>query len=184
LPSRVDAVITSPPYHNAVDYYRRHQLEMYWLGLTASHEERLALLPQYIGRPRIRASHPLLREAWPTAGLAVEWEREIARISAQRALDFKHYMLAMSRVLRRLAERTVAGAPVIMVIGHSAWNGGQIPTSALFQELAGEWFEADETLWYPVRNRYMSYTRHNGANIDREHVVVLRRTDAEVRGLA
>ncbi len=184
LPETVDAVITSPPYHNAVDYYRRHQLEMYWLGLTVTHEDRLALLPQYIGRPRIRASHPLLREPWPTAGLAAEWDRQIAAVSAQRALDFRHYMLAMSRVMRRLAERTREGTPVVMVIGQSAWHGAQIPTVALFEELAGPWFAADETLWYPVRNRYMSYTRHNGANIDREHVVVLRRSDAPVDGLA
>ncbi|MFW9846369.1 MAG: DNA methyltransferase, partial [Candidatus Thorarchaeota archaeon] len=29
----VDLVVTSPPYINAVDYPRTHQLEMYWLGL-------------------------------------------------------------------------------------------------------------------------------------------------------
>ncbi|MHA2041277.1 MAG: DNA methyltransferase [Candidatus Thorarchaeota archaeon] len=30
----VDLAITSPPYINAVDYPRTHQLEMYWLGLV------------------------------------------------------------------------------------------------------------------------------------------------------
>ena len=184
LPPTVDAVITSPPYHNAVDYYRRHQLEMYWLGLTPTHHDRLALLPRYIGRPRIPQSHPLLREPWPTDGLAAEWEREIAAVSRRRAVDFRHYMLAMSRTMRRLASRTKLGAPVVMVIGQSAWNGAQIPTAALFEEIAGPWFACDETLWYPVRNRYMSYARHNGANIDREHVVALRRTDAPVASLA
>lgn len=39
----VDAVITSPPYHNAVDYYRRHTLEMYWLNLVTTRDDRLAL---------------------------------------------------------------------------------------------------------------------------------------------
>ena len=29
----IDLIITSPPYINAVDYPRTHQLEMYWLGL-------------------------------------------------------------------------------------------------------------------------------------------------------
>ena len=29
-----DLVLTSPPYMNAVDYPRTHQLEMYWLGLA------------------------------------------------------------------------------------------------------------------------------------------------------
>lgn len=184
LPAKVDAVITSPPYHNAVDYYRRHQLEMFWLGMTRDQTSRLELLPHYIGRPRIRASHPLLAEPWPTAGLAAEWERDIAAVSAQRATDFRHYLLAMSRVMRRVAERTDEGAPVVMVVGQSAWNGGQIPTVSLFEEISKPWFETSSTLWYPVRNRYMSYTRHNGANIDREHVVVLRRSAAPVDGLA
>ncbi|MDQ3669810.1 MAG: hypothetical protein M3377_05960, partial [Actinomycetota bacterium] len=170
--------------HNAVDYYRRHQLEMFWMGFTADQTSRLQLLPRYIGRPRIPASHPLLAEPWPTDGLAAEWEREIAAVDTKRAIDFRHYMLAMSRVFRRLAERTNEGAPVVMVIGRSAWNGGHIPTAELFEEIAQQWFVTDETLWYPVHNRYMSYTRRNGANIDREHVIVLRRTDAPVDGLA
>ena len=29
-----DLAITSPPYVNAVDYPRTHQLEMYWLGFA------------------------------------------------------------------------------------------------------------------------------------------------------
>ncbi|TFG28031.1 hypothetical protein EU527_17845, partial [Candidatus Thorarchaeota archaeon] len=44
----IDLAITSPPYINAVDYPRTHQLEMYWLGLLGtmplSHVKR-----KYIG---------------------------------------------------------------------------------------------------------------------------------------
>jgi len=53
LADPVDAIITSPPYHGAVDYYRRHQLEHFWLGLTDSQDDRLQLLGQYIGRPKV-----------------------------------------------------------------------------------------------------------------------------------
>lgn len=46
--SSIDLAITSPPYINAVDYTRTHQLEMYWLGLLddspLSHTKR-----KYIG---------------------------------------------------------------------------------------------------------------------------------------
>lgn len=178
VPRRVDAVITSPPYHNAVDYYRRHQLEMYWLGLTCSHEARLSLLPHYIGRPRIPMRHPVLASGAALTGLAQDWARQIAIRDEQRARDFRHYMLSMGAVMRRLAERTDKGTPVVFVIGQSSWNGGQIPTVALFHELATPYFEVNETLWYPVINRYMSYERHNGASIDREHVVALVRTNS------
>jgi DNA modification methylase len=44
----IDLAVTSPPYINAVDYPRTHQLEMYWLGLLGdgplSHVKR-----EYIG---------------------------------------------------------------------------------------------------------------------------------------
>ena len=40
---RADVVITSPPYNTAVDYYRRHTLEMYWLGAVETPEQRIAL---------------------------------------------------------------------------------------------------------------------------------------------
>lgn len=178
IPRQVDAVITSPPYHNAVDYYRRHQLEMFWLGFTVSQEDRLSLLPHYIGRPRIPARHPLLASGVALAGLAQSWETQIAARDEGRARDFKHYMLSMRAVMDRLAERTACGAPVVFVVGQSAWNGGQIPTVALFKELAAPHFEVLESLWYPVINRYMSYERRNGASIDREHVVALQRTTA------
>lgn len=40
--SPVDAIITSPPYHNAVDYYRRHTLEMCCSLLRGSRERMSA----------------------------------------------------------------------------------------------------------------------------------------------
>ena len=63
LRKQVDAVITSPPYHNAVDYYRRHQLEMFWLGFTETHADRLELLPRYIGRSKVSIRDPLLQRS-------------------------------------------------------------------------------------------------------------------------
>ena len=63
----------------------------------------------------------------------------------------------------------------MFVIGKSAWNGMNLPSGELFAEVAGDRFRLVERLWYPVKNRYMSYHRHNGANINREHVLVFER---------
>ena len=49
----VDVVITSPPSAQGHRTARRHQLEMSWLGEIDSHQDRLDLLPQYIGRTRV-----------------------------------------------------------------------------------------------------------------------------------
>ncbi len=174
----VDAVITSPPYHGAVDYYRRHKLEMFWLGLTTNHQQRLQLLDKYIGRPQVPQRDSLLKSAVLRNTLAKEWESRIREVSAKRADSFRHYILAMTRVFEGLSQLLKHGSPAVFVVGHSSWNSAEIPTSTLFEELAGDWFHLENLLSYPVKNRYMSYTRHNGADILTEYVLVLRRSTA------
>jgi hypothetical protein len=171
-----DAVITSPPYHGAVDYYRRHQLEMFWLDMTLSQSDRLELLHHYIGRPKVPARHPFVAEDTLATPRALDLEARIRRVDPKRANALKHYCIAMRRVFSELARLLPLGAPAVIVVGHSGWNGDSLNTSDLFAELAAPAFALDERLWYPVRNRYMSYSRHNGASIDREFVLVLRRT--------
>ncbi|MGQ0803510.1 MAG: TRM11 family SAM-dependent methyltransferase [Actinomycetota bacterium] len=171
----VDAVITSPPYHGAVEYYRRHTLEMYWLGATNSTDERLSLLQHYIGRPKVPQSHPYVMNGALKTQLAKRWEGRIRWTSDDRADAFRHYIGGMRRFFDALAPRVSAGAPVALVVGRSSWNNSRIPTGDLFAEIARSHFRLDELFWYPVKNRYMSYARHNGADINNEHVVVLRR---------
>ena len=164
--TKIDAVITSPPYHNAVDYYRRHTLEMYWLGLVRDHQARLTLLPHYIGRSVVPQKHPALQEVLK-GKRAVRWEALLRASSRERADAFKHYLISMRLCMNALAQRVDVGTPVVFVIGKSSWNGGQIPTVDLFKELGEDKFSVKEVLWYPLKNRYMSYSRHNGASIDR-----------------
>lgn len=168
----IDVVITSPPYHNAVDYYRRHTLEMYWLGFTQTHEERLALKGNYVGTATVRQSHPFLTSGSRLPSKAARWERRIREVSDRRADSFRHYVASMQRVFSRLYAVLRPGGRAVFVIGKSAWNGMDLPSTELFAEISGERFRLVEHLWYPVKNRYMSYDRHNGANIDREDVLV------------
>lgn len=171
----IDAVITSPPYHNAVDYYRRHQLEMFWLSLTNTHDERLALLPKYIGRSRVRRTNPLITNHSELGPTSAKWHRKIRAASVPRANAFVHYILSMKTVFSQLSAVVPAGGPVVFVVGHSEWNGSKLPTSDLFSEMVGDSFHLEDKLWYPVKNRYMSYGRHNGADINEEYVLVFRR---------
>ena len=174
--SQVDAVITSPPYHNAVDYYRRHQLEMYWLGMAESPAERLDLRPKYIGSPNIRKRDPLLQRGHELCSLARKWHDDIRSVSAKRADNFLHYVVSMKDVFRQLSHIVRRGGSVVFVVGHSEWNGSRIPTSDLFIELCMDSFSLEDKLWYPVKNRYMSYGRRNGADIGEEFVLVFRRS--------
>jgi len=170
---KLDGIITSPPYHIAVDYYRRHQLEMYWLGLTQDHVERLALLPRYIGRATVPRGSGLLATSSATLpGAVTAWEAEIRQQSERRANAFRHYALSMQATFAALVGLLKPGGKAIFVVGHSTWNGKELPTAGLFAELAGNRFRLRETLWYPIANRYMSYARRNGAGIETEYVLV------------
>lgn len=171
----LDAVITSPPYHNAVDYYRRHQLEMYWLGLTSDHSARLRLLPKYIGRYSVRKTDPALDRQNELGVLASSWNDRIRLVSPRRADAFVHYIISMKDFVRQLSITLHSDASIILVLGNSTWNGLTLPTCDLVEECAARWYTIEEALWYPTRNRYMSYSRHNGADIGAEHVLVLRR---------
>lgn len=50
---KCDAVITSPPYINAIDYVWASKFELHWLGLINSDQDRLDLYSQEIGTERI-----------------------------------------------------------------------------------------------------------------------------------
>jgi len=177
----VDAVLSSPPYHGAVDYYRRHQLEMFWLGATETADDRLVLLQDYIGRHNVAARHPYVADAVLEAELARRWEQRIRRVSEERANAFRHYLVAMAKFFENLAPLLRPGAPTLLIVGHSTWNKSRIPTTGLFREIAGQAFRLEDVLWYPVKNRYMSYARRNGANIDKEYALVFRRTSRQMR---
>lgn len=171
----VQAVITSPPYQSAVDYYRRHQLEMFWLGLTESQADRLALLPSYVGRANTPQSHPDATSEWRSSGLADKWLDEIAQVSVKRARDFRAYFSAMTTAFTSMDSALVPGGVAVVVVGRSQWGGVTIPTEALFKELVPSTLSLREHLSYRVRNRTMSYSRHNGADINEEHVLVFER---------
>lgn len=174
-----DVIITSPPYQNAVDYYRRHQLETFWLNLTETQADRLALQPSYIGKHRVAASNPILRASWSPSPDAQDWLDRMEEQSPARARDFRAYMTSMDAVFDRWAEMLPPNGLAVCVVGRSTWNGADVPTDQLFLELAHGRFDLADHLTYPVKNRYMSYARHNGANINEEHVLVLRTRPAK-----
>jgi len=100
-------------------------------------------------------------------------------VSAGRADAFVHYMLSMKEIFNQLAVILRTDGIAILVLGHSEWNGSKLPTSDMFLETAGDSFHLEAKLWYPLKNRYMSYGRRNGADINEEYALVFRRGNNE-----
>ena len=170
----VDCVITSPPYYTAVDYYRRHQLEMYWMGFVKTQEQRKELIPQYIGRRGVSSKHPLLRENPRLGPIGTEWMSKIQKESNDQINTFKHYIIAMDKVFEQIFRVTKRNGKVVIVIGNSKVAGTEMPTADLLKELAEAHFRVVDRSWYHIKDRYMSYSRKNGADIGTEHVLVFQ----------
>lgn len=171
----VDCVLTSPPYLTAVDYYRRHTLEMYWLGLTNSIADRLALMPGYLGRDKVSARHVRIDDV-PASAVARRWLADMPAVRPERERGFMHYCAGMTEVLSRLTEVARPGAPVMIVVGDVRFSGVAVSMTDLFEQLAPRGLVLERTLWYPLVNRFMSYERQNGADINMDRVLVFRAT--------
>jgi hypothetical protein len=81
----------------------------------------------------------------------------------------------MEQAFAEIAGVLPQGGYAVLVLGNSRWQGRPMPTCGILVQLAGEHFEAVEQWSYPLQNRYMSYERHNGADISKEYALVLRK---------
>ena len=172
---QVDRVITSPPYQNAVDYYRRHQLEMYWLGLCRSHADRLQLLHNYIGRPQVRKDSVPPDAVGGLGDLSRDWYDAMHADTPARARAFLHYMASTRLVFEQLERLLRTGGYLVLVIGNSQWDGKTVPTCQLMMEAMPGNLQLVDRYWYPLKNRHMSYGRRNGANIGEEFVLLIQK---------
>jgi hypothetical protein len=81
----------------------------------------------------------------------------------------------MRRALEHIARILKPRGQAVFVVGNSKWNGRRIRATTLLGEIAKDQFEVADTFSYTTRNRYMSYERHNGANVNREYALVLKK---------
>lgn len=168
-----DSLITSPPYLSAVDYYRRHTLEMFWLGATNTREERLNLLPSYIGRARVPGKHVQNTTPDDLSPRVRQFYNDFLEVNREKANAFLHYFSSMTATFQNLAPKMRSpNSPVVVVIGANNFCHQRIPTPDLLIESLSDSLTLKERFVYDIRDRYMSYTRHNGADIGQEHVLV------------
>lgn len=169
-----DSLITSPPYLTAVDYYRRHTLEMFWLDPSLDKDKRLQLKKLYIGQYQVSSS--MIERAEATE-LTARTERLAVRIEDRneyRARAFRHYFSSMKDIFFAAATRVKRGGRIVIVIGNGRMDGDVIRTGSILAEEIAPVAVLKEIIKYPLRNRYMTYERRNQANIDQEQILVFR----------
>jgi hypothetical protein len=166
-------VITSPPYCRAVEYSRRHQLELYWLGFVGNPCEHVALTHSYIGRKLVRESDWNEQITLGIEGLDACIGR-IADKDPVKARAVRHYFYSMRQVLAQFPGVVEKGGTVICVIGDSKCCNVRIPTADFIAELASDRMRLKNRFSYALRNHYMQYGLWNGDGIKQEHVLVFK----------
>ncbi len=172
LPETAGLILFSPPYLNAVEYSRRHKLEMYWLGLVPSISAYRDLARRYIGQ-RWGGRKDTAAPGLP-GSVSADFFKQLLAIDEGRARAFARYAARMNSVFRAARSALRRRRYCIAVIGSNRVAGLPAPMPGIFEELAAPLrLEADFS--YALKDRYMSYARRNEANIGREHVLIFRK---------
>lgn len=148
----VDAIITSPPYLNAIDYLRGHRLSLVWLGYRL-HELR-SLRSDSIGAERAPDAHISTRLADEIILQMSQNEvmslRELP-IIRRYVLDVAALLAGMSRVLRPRGK-------AVFVVGNSCIRGIFVKNSQAIKSLAernGLLYQGEEERELPPNRRYL-----------------------------
>lgn len=147
LQETFDAVITSPPYLNAIDYMRGHRLALIWLGygLDRLRSVRATSIGCEAGRESARLD---LSEA------VREWDLLPSRhqkMVNRYADDITELMVEMRRVLK-------PGGTALLVVGNSVLNGRYISNATinvLAAQAAGLMLDARFDREIPSGSRYL-----------------------------
>lgn len=170
----VSLVITSPPYCRAVEYSRRHYLEMYWLGLIESRDAHLSLAHLYIGRRAVNKYYwnKVIEFNVPALNRTI---KKVEQVDSSRARAIRHYFHSMDIFLSQLSEVLPDKATVVCVLGDSVSGDIPIHTSDFIAGLASKYFVLKKQFSYALQNHHMQYGLWNGPGIKKEFVLVLKK---------
>ncbi|MEA3187111.1 MAG: hypothetical protein QOD99_941 [Chthoniobacter sp.] len=148
----IDAVLTSPPYLNAIDYLRGHRLSLVWLGhrLADLRAIRSCSIGAERGRDRNDHSDPFeeIQEAMCSDSKLLPRH---AGMVARYAEDVYRMMSEISRVLKREGR-------AILVVGNSCLKGTFVRNSAgvvRAGEMVGLRVKSEVERELPIRSRYL-----------------------------
>jgi hypothetical protein len=126
----VDLVLTSPPYLNAIDYFRCSKFSLVWMGYTIDALRRLrsAAVGTEVGKPEARSDDTvaeIIRDLRLRPTLKDRDEAILAR-----------YIDDMKRVLKEATRVLVRGGKVVCVVGENTIRGTYIRNAEIVTALA------------------------------------------------
>lgn len=176
---KIDAVLTSPPYLNAQDYYRSSKLQLFTLGCLTETDLR-HLSKELVGSDRIRIEQELIDTNLPCS-LSETIKLNLLKRNKKSACVFSKYVLDMSKVLGEISYLLKSGSYCAIVSGHNLISGIEIPTPEVIIQLASkQGLQLSVCYIDKIRDRWVPTIRngHNGV-IDDEHLLVFRKIESK-----
>jgi SAM-dependent methyltransferase len=126
----IDAIITSPPYLNAIDYLRGHKLSLVWMGHSIPTLRKLRATS--IGTEAAR----LHSGADANCDKALNDLREFSRLPQRQRNIVRKYTADASSFLLEMHRLVKPGGSLALVLGDSNIRGHRIENSKIFSHLA------------------------------------------------
>ena len=166
-----DLALTSPPYVNAVDYPRTHQLEMYWLGFAQ--DSLTTLKKQNVGTESVSATHYKRRheigvpEADRVMANIFEADPRRAFIAFKYLDDMRKNLIEVYKVLRE-------GGRYIIVVGNNRIRGQLFENWKYLMPIAEDiGFEIETYFGSEIIKHFIKVPR--GERINTDWILVLKK---------
>ena len=172
IPSNsIDFALTSPPYVNAVDYPRTHQLEIYWLGFANG--SLRPLKEAHVGTEVVRARdystlhNTKSNQADITIGSIFEKDPRRAYIATKYIWDMTSNLKEVYRVLK-------PNSVYAIVVGNNMIRGIEFESWRYIRELAiGLGYKVEYHFISEIIRHFIKIPRSERINND--HILILRK---------
>ena len=147
----IDAVVTSPPYLNAIDYIRGHRLALVWLGYSVP-------VLREIRSVSIGAERGERREHHRTLAMLISELPDVASLSKRTQRIMLRYRNDLAAAMSEVARVLRDGGRAVVVVGNSTLKGVFIDNAEAVTLAAAESdlkLAASETRKLPAAHRYL-----------------------------
>lgn len=159
-----DLALTSPPYANAVDYPRTHQLELYWLGLAQG--SLVPLKKLHVGTESVHSEH---YKDYHETGIssADKVLREIFTKDPRRGYIAYKYLVDMETNLGEVNKALKTNGRYVVVVGNNKIRGELFETWKYLMEIAERQnFSVDNVYGSEIIKHFIKVPREERINTD------------------
>lgn len=185
-----DAVITSPPYINAIDYVWASKFELHWLGMVKDDKDRLGLYSKEIGTERISRQEckelgiteiPHLDQLITDIYTGKNYQATKGQNELRARVVYQYFMDMKSHFVSSFLHLSPGGYYCFAIGDVSKICGVDIPVASLLSEIASQvGFREQFRFHLLLKNRRLNIPRNVkwAGTIKHDTVVVLEKPSA------